>query len=252
VDFAVALARVTGWLLHVDWWSTSSRHEQEISVDRLSPLRVYVGDSQERVFDARGVMPFWEFNQRIIIKVVRKGGFGNGGVYTRFYAESKLASLPLRCQPDESRVTAAMEVIRVNQQYLDTIPVRRPPLMPAHEAARFTFGKCAAFAEALHEQSELPPTAMLAVQFLPEFKMAKQNASGYFHSVVLHPGGMGSDAWGKASLVDIARRFGVAEFRLSRDEHRSVVDNIKRQTPDVYATAFEDATSLINRYIDGS
>ena len=39
VNFAIALARLTGWLLHVDWWAPSSR--EDIPPDQLKPLRVY-------------------------------------------------------------------------------------------------------------------------------------------------------------------------------------------------------------------
>lgn len=247
VDFAVALARATGWLLHVDWWSTSPQHVEDMPVERLSPLRVYVGDSQERIFDVRGVMPFWDFNHRVISRVAREKGFGNGGVYTRFYPESKLAALPLRHQPDETKVTLATDAIRKNQHYLDAIPQRRPPLMPAHDAARFTFGKCAVFAEALRDQTGLRPTALLATQFSPRFR-ASRNENGYFHSVVLHPDGIGEDSWGRSPLAEIATRFGVTEFQLSSDEHRTVIETIRRNTPERYATAFEEATSLIKEY----
>jgi hypothetical protein len=45
VNFAVALARITGWLLHVDWLTPSD--EEDIPESELKPLRVYVGDNRE-------------------------------------------------------------------------------------------------------------------------------------------------------------------------------------------------------------
>ncbi|MFX5756819.1 hypothetical protein ABTE27_22990, partial [Acinetobacter baumannii] len=39
VNFAVALARLTGWLLHVDWWSVSAERREDIPLDQLTPLR---------------------------------------------------------------------------------------------------------------------------------------------------------------------------------------------------------------------
>lgn len=35
VNFAVALARLTGWLIHVDWWSTSTEHKEDIPLGKL-------------------------------------------------------------------------------------------------------------------------------------------------------------------------------------------------------------------------
>lgn len=55
VDFAVALARITGWLLHVDWWTPSMGSSDEVPIERFKPLRVYVADSGDGVFDARGI-----------------------------------------------------------------------------------------------------------------------------------------------------------------------------------------------------
>lgn len=248
VDFAVALSRVTGWLLHVDWWSTSTRRDEGISEEKMTPLRVYVADNSDLVFDARGVMSIFEFNKRITRRIIRENAFGNGGVHTRFYDEAKLASLPLRHQSEEKRVVFSIAEIRAHQRYLDTIPVRRPPLIPAHHAARFSYGSCAVFAEALYKQTGLQPTAILAVRFMPGFEGTRTSETGYFHSVVLHPDGMVEDSWGKAPLTDVARRFGVVEFRTSDDEHRAVVERIKRSSTDLYAARFNEAVSLIREF----
>ena len=42
LNFAVALARETNWLLHVDSWIPNTDPDSEISPDDLHPLRVYV------------------------------------------------------------------------------------------------------------------------------------------------------------------------------------------------------------------
>ena len=70
VNFAVALARITGWLLHVDWWSTTA--DEDISEDGLKPLRVYVADNREGIFDARGVKTLVDFYSGTIIKLAKK------------------------------------------------------------------------------------------------------------------------------------------------------------------------------------
>ena len=245
VNFAVALARVTGWLLHVDWWSTSTEHNEDISLDQLQPLRVYVADNEDRIFDVRGVRSIDEFNERIVKRLAVKIGSGNGGVYTRYYDEAKLSSLPLRSQPDEAKIVRAIIEIQANPHYLAAIPARMPPFIPAHKAASFTYGLCAAFAEAMRELTGLQPVALLAVRFSAMFEGTRRSETGFFHSVVLHPDGMGEDSWGKAALKDIASRFGVIEFRTSSEEHRVVVEKIQQSSADRYEIALTDAKDLI-------
>jgi len=245
VDFAVALARLTGWLLHVDWWATS-RHPRP---DQMHPLRVYVADSGDKVFDVRGVRTIDEFNRRIIRDLGQRAGrtFGPGGVLTRFYAESKLASLPLRSQPHEEKVRLAAEAIQAHPRYLSEVPARSHPNMPAHEAAAFTFGKCGPFAEAMHEVTGLQPVALLAVRSMPNFQTERAE-SGYFHSVVLHPDGKAEDSWGIAPLEDIAARYGVVEFKTSVEEQSLVVNKLRTNTPEIYERAFNHAKELIQQY----
>ena len=246
VNFAVGLSRLTGWLLHVDWWSTSTEPREKISLDQLKPLRVYVGDNRDRIFDVRGIRSIVDFNQNIISKQIgRKYRPGKGGVYTRFYGEVKLPSLPLRNQPDETLVARAIAEIEANPFFLAAIPVRTPPYIPAHKAAEFTWGRCSVFAEAMWELTGLQPVALLAVRFLPLFEGTQRSESGYFHSVVMHPDGMAEDAWGKASLKDIASRFGAIDFKVSGDEHRAVVETLQQNSRDTYKIALKDAIDLI-------
>jgi hypothetical protein len=246
VNFAVALARLTGWLLHVDWWEPSTEQSAAIPDDQLKPLRVYVADNHDLIFDVRGVKSIVDFNVGTIAPLARR--YGTGGVRTRFYDEAALSSLPLRSLPDEGKIAAATEAIKVNTYFLAAIPPRQPPFIPAHKAARFTFGRCAAFAEAMHGLTGLYPTALLAVRFLPKFEGTRRSANGYFHSVVLHPDGLGEDSWGKAPLHEIARRFGVVEFTASSDEHQIVVNNLKSSSADLYEEARQDAMALVQRY----
>lgn len=246
VNFAVALARLTGWLLHVDWWTPSMNQMEDIPIDRLKPLRVYVADNHDLIFDVRGVKSLFDFNEGTLAPLARK--FGNGGVRTRFYDETKLSSLPLGNQPDEAKIARAMEAIKANTYYLAAIPARQPPYIPAHKAALFTYGRCAAFAEAMHELIGLQPTALLAVRFLPQFEGTRRTESGYFHSAVLHPDGMAEDAWGKAPLKEIAKRFGVLEFKTDNDGHHHVVKNLKSNSPDAYAAAHQEAVDVVQRH----
>lgn len=100
----------------------------------------------------------------------------------------------------------------------------------------------------MRELTGLKPTALLAVQFSPQFEGTRRTASGYFHSVVLHPDGLAEDSWGKAPLHEIARRFGVVEFRVSSDEHQIVVNNLKSSSADLYEDARQDAMAVVQRY----
>jgi hypothetical protein len=248
INFAVALARATGWILHVDWWSTSTEHDEDIPIERLSPLRVYVGDNSDRIFDVRGVRSLADFCQHVIVRVIQQRGGGNGCVYTRFYSESALSDLPLRSQPDEGEILRAMNAIQENINFLKDIPVRVQPYIPAHDAANYTFGNCAVFAEALRELTGLEPVAILAMKFSPMFERTKRSEDGYFHSVVLHPDGMAEDVWGKAPLDEIAGRFGVEEFTISSDEYRNVIARHNQSAPDHFAAAINDAKLLIRAH----
>jgi hypothetical protein len=246
VNFAFALARLTGWLLHVDWWTPSTEYSVETPVEQMKPLRVYVADNHDLIFDVRGVKSIVDFNERSIAPLARK--FGSGGVRTRFYDEVGISELPLPFQPNEEKIAQATEAIKGNSYFIAAIPLRQPPCIPAYEAAKFTYGRCAAFAEVMHELTGLPSTALLAVRFLPLYEGTQRATSGYVHSVVLHADGMAEDSWGKASLNEIARRFGVAEFKTSDDEHRIVVNNLKLSSADLYEDARQEAAALVQKY----
>jgi hypothetical protein len=246
VNFAVALARETRWLLHVDWWTPSTNPEQDVPIEKFKPLRVYVADNHDKIFDVRGVRSITDFNNRTIRELASR--FGTGGVRTRFYGEADLSSLPLRVRPEEAKVQLALTNIRANSHYLATIEVRSPTGIPAHLAAPFAYGRCAAFAQALHEETGLESVAMLAIRFASTYEGTSRGATGYIHSVVLHEDGMAEDCWGKASLTEIAGRFGATEFRTSGKEQQAVAETLRRNSPDLYAAALQEARDLIRAY----
>ena len=138
VNFAVALARVTGWLLHVDWWVPSLDPDNNIALENCKPLRVYVADNGTRIFDVRGNRSLGDFIHRTIRPMAVRHGIG--GIRTRYYAERWFAMLPLRCAPDPDKIGAAVNAIEVNTPYLASIPKRPEPCIPAHEAAEYTLG----------------------------------------------------------------------------------------------------------------
>jgi hypothetical protein len=59
---------------------------------------------------------------------------------------------------------------------------------------------------------------------------------------------MGEDAWGKAPLRDIARRFGVEEFTINGDAHRAVVAALQQNSSIAYEIAVRDALELLKTY----
>lgn len=246
VNFAIALARVTGWLLHVDWWVPSTDPDNTVALEHCKPLRVYVADSGTRIFDVRGNRSLDDFNLRTIGPKARR--HGTGGVRTRYYSEAALSSLPLRCAPDPEKIERALEAIAANAAYLASIPQRPARCIPAAEAAEYTFGRCAVFAEAMRELTGLAPVALLATRFDASAAGTRRGEDGYVHSIVLHPDGAAEDSWGRAPVEEIARRFGIAEFRLSSEAHGRVVNNLQRNSPELYGAAFSKARELIQTY----
>ena len=246
VNFAVALARVTNWLLHVDWWVPSMDPNNSVPLEQCKPLRVYVADNGSRIFDVRGSRNIEDFVEKTIrpLAVLH----GTGGVRTRYYSESALESLPLRCSLDKTKIEHAVKAIEANTVFLASISRRQAPCMLASDAAEYTFGRCAAFAEALGEVVGLEPVALMAVRFKPQWQGTERGHDGYVHSLVLLPDGTGEDSWGKAPVQEIAERFGIAEFRLSSDAHRRVVSNLQRNSPERYQAAYEKAKELIHSY----
>ena len=100
----------------------------------------------------------------------------------------------------------------------------------------------------MRELVGLQPTALLAIRFSPQFEGTRRSETGYFHSVVLHPDGMAEDSWGKGSVAEIASRFGVTEFKISREEHQRVVEKVRHSSADLYDSAFKDAVDLIQAH----
>ena len=246
VNFAVALARLTGWLLHVDWWSTNPA--EDTSENEMKPLRVYVADNRDGIFDVRGVKTLVDFYQGTVVRLAKIRGTGYGGVRTRFYHEAMLATLPLRSFPDENKIIRAIEAIKSNPLYLNAIPTKPRSRIPAYDAARYTFGHCVAYAEAMRELIGLQPVAIMGKRFNPLYEGTERSADGYIHSIVLHPDGMGEDAWGIDPIENIAGRFGAIEFEISANVHQEVVKNYYRTSNETYEAELKIARELVARY----
>ncbi|MFN4313279.1 MAG: hypothetical protein ACK4E0_03225 [Chitinophagaceae bacterium] len=242
VNFAVALARITGWLLHVDWWSPTDNKEV---VENMKSLRVYVGTNSNHIYDLKGKYTIATFTNNIIMSIAKKRGEDYGAGVTRYYSEAKLFTLPLRVKPDESRIKAAQEIINAHKSFLEQIQQRLEPNVPADIAAKFTFGKCNPFATALHDLKGYKPVAIIAKEYNKLFALSK---TGYAHSFVFDNNGNALDVWGNDTVENITQRFGIVKYDLDETEHFKVNQKLKSNSPDEYAEIYEEAIAIINEY----
>ncbi len=242
VNFAVALSRITGWLLHVDWWTPTDNKEV---VENMKSLRVYVGNNSNQIYDLRGKQTIATFSNNIVRPIAQKRGDNYGGVATKYYSESKLFTLPLRVRPDEGRIKAAQKIIIANTDFLDKIQKRQAPNVPAHIAADFTYGQCNPFATALSDLKNYKPVSLIAKEYNKLFSLSK---IGYVHSFALDNDGNAIDIWGKDAIENIAQRFGMTKYELDEAEHWKVSQKLKTNSPEKYKEIYEKSVAIINEY----
>lgn len=242
VNFAIALARITGWLLHVDWWTPTDNHE---NVNNMKSLRVYVGDNSNLIIDLDRKYSIATFTNNVIRPLVRKRGENFGGVATKYYSEQNVFKLPLRVKPSEERIKKAEEAIAANKDFLNNIPLRKKPLVPAYIAANFTFGQCAPFAQALSDLLNQKATAMIALEYSDLFGYSKL---GYAHSIIVKSDTIGIDVWGNDEIKNIAARFGIVRYVLDENEHRRVNQKLKMNSPDKYEEIYNKAVDIIKEH----
>lgn len=239
VDFAIALARVTGWLIQVDWFA-SDQDDTEVN---MIPLRVSVGTDQNDIFDFNGKSDLDSFNQKVLQPIAFKRAKGKyGGILTRSYSEEKLNTLPLRVKPDEIEIEKAKETILKSTAFLSLMPTRLNPAIPAHIAAQYSHGHCVVFAQAKKDIFGLPAIAITVSRYTPQFLYSNL---GFCHSVNLHPDGEMEDSWGKQPLINILKRFGILEYTLSEEEHDRGNETLKRNSAEKYKTSYEQISKLL-------
>lgn len=243
VNFAIALSRLTGWILQVEWMAKS---QDEKDPKGLIPLRVYVADNYDQIFDFNGVYSINNFYNEIIFPLVeQRNTFSEGGCACRYYEESKLFSLPLRQKPDKEKIENAIIHIKENTNYLSKIPIRKNPKVPAYQAATFTFGKCNPFSEAIYQTKNIPPVALIAKEFTSLFGHSKP---GYIHSFNQIDKDTGLDIWGIDSIENISKRFGISEYELSSSEHKHINKKLKQNSPVAYECYYQESLSIIKEY----
>jgi hypothetical protein len=128
VNFAIALARITGWLLQVDWLAS---YEDEPVTDMI-PLRVSVGTDQSDIYDFTGKKDLDSYYEIILMPIAAKRANGKqGGIANKFYSEDELFALPLRIKPNKIEILEAQQMILKNIPFLKLIPKRINPQIPA-------------------------------------------------------------------------------------------------------------------------
>ena len=253
LNFAIALERLTGWLLHIDWLHEGTSPDDNIKEDQMFFLRAYVADNGDGIFDVRGITDIKQFAETIIYPIAesvftKNRSLGQVGVATRFYDEEKMKTLRISRKIEEKKIVKAMQTITQNSSFLNTIPVRQKPLIPAYKAATFTYGRCQAYAQALEDIVGIQATALIALEFKPMFAGTSCGQGGYLHSLCLHDDGIGEDSWGMQSVDLIAERFGLVKYRLDVEEHKETIENVRRNTPELYREAYQEAKRLIKEY----
>ena len=144
---------------------------EDISENEMKPLRVYVADNRDGIFDVRGVKTIAEFNQSTIIRLAKKKGLGFGGVRTRFILKQCPATLPLRSLPNEDKISKAVEGYQFTptstlmQFHQNHSHVFLPMMLPDTLSAA-----CVASAEAMCELIGLQPVAIMGKRFAPLMK----------------------------------------------------------------------------------
>lgn len=245
VNFAVALSRLTGWIIQVEWIATSKNEKDKKG---LIPLRVNVADNKNLIFDISGIYTIEDYYNAIVFPLIeQRNTFSNAGCVCRYYAESRLQELPLRFKPDDKKIEKALSLIQTNKRYLSKIPLRNKPQVPANQAAIFTFGKCNPFSEAIYSSMKIKPIALIAKKYT---RLFSDSRLGYVHSFNQIDDKTGLDVWGIDSIENIAKRFGISEFELSSSAHAEVTAKLKNSSPEAYVKYYHEAMEIIDKYFN--
>lgn len=246
--FAVALARRTGWLLHIDFLTTKLPSDPKPAEHEI-PLRVYVADAHLGIFDARGIFSYMDFMPRIMTPLAQRScppGYPAKGIRSQFLSEEKLAEI--LCPADEDRITKIDTILASKPQYLAAIPKRAEPRLPAYEAARFSLGQCRVFAQALGDLTGRTPVDLCVTRFHGWAHGMDRSADGYVHTLIVNGDGTGEDSWGRRPIEEIARSFGAAEWRFDEASHRRNLARMRANSPQLYDEAYADAKGLIHAH----
>lgn len=242
VDFAISLARLTGWMLQVDWLTS----DEDDDVQNMIPLRVYVETNRDLVFDFIGKKSVMAFNKYVIQPIAfqrLRNGFKN--ITTRCYTEEALRDLPLRVRLSNYGIEKATLAILAHPTFLSSIPKRQNPEIPAQEASQFSQGNCVPFAEVMHELTNLPAMGIE----VSKYSDVCGSLLGFCHAVIMHPDGNVEDSWGIQPLSVILERFYIEEYQMSEQIFLDAKARQRRESLDLYNEAYKKASNVLKNRI---
>lgn len=242
VDWAVAFERITGWPVHLVHVAGT-------------PLRAFCEDDGRWVFDVLGMMPPTNHGAEIVGPLVQDREWPESA-YTDGSAKTRLKTA-IACvgaeglgkyglEADEARVSRCEAAIRTNAVYLGLVPERPKPWAAARDIARYSFGGCVVYAEALARLTGLPAVTMTHVRMKPGVEMR----GGGFHDALLHPDGTLEDIWGRYPAERVAARYGILDWEISPEPHAKMVAEALRTRPEAESdieTAISVAEGLRGR-----
>ncbi len=223
VDWAVAFERITGWPVHI------------VHIAKL-PVRAFCEDDGRWVFDVLGMMS--PIRHGDIVSPLVKDREWPEAAFIDGKARTKL-KIGIACvgadhlqdyglKADEPRIAACEVAIRANAAYLGLVPERPKPWAAARDIARYSFGGCVVYAEALSRITGLPAVTMTPLGMTPGVQMR----GGGFHDALLHPDGTLEDIWGRFLAERVAARYGMLDWEISAEPHGRMVAEALRTRPE--------------------
>ncbi|GLS51956.1 hypothetical protein GCM10007886_01380 [Methylobacterium gregans] len=219
LHFAVAIERLRGWPVHATYvGETVVRYQAESSGDQ--------------VFDPRGIFTSERFSNMVVVPLVRlrrdwpSDALQNGQlrIGTKCLGEEGIAEAGLL---DEAAIEQATALLQSNSVYLDLVPERPQPRLPAKTLALYSWSGCAVYAEALSRVTGLPAATMILDGLLDGHDLTGDR----FHAVVVHPDGSVEDVWGRQPAEHVAQRYGMARWHFDPDAHRAMIGEAMRVRP---------------------
>ena len=205
------------------------------------PLRYYVANNSNLIFDFKGIFDVVEFVDYVTYPLLRKINNRNIlNVVTDNISINEIINLG-----NSNEVDDITKVIENNHNYLNEIPKRRHPRVPSSIATKFMFGHCNVFAQTMFELKNYKPIAIIATKYNDCFSNSKL---GYVHSIVVNDIGEYIDIWGIDSLENILKRYEIAEYYLSYEEHIEINQQLKNNSKDIYDVIYKESTDIIKKY----
>lgn len=234
--FAVAIERMRGWPVHATFIG-----------DEV--VRLQAEDASDRIYDPRGIFTTARFGDAVVVPLAHarrdwpRSAFQDNHlrIGTKCVGEEGLAELGIAI--DETRVQDAITRIKANAVYLDLVPTRPHPRLPATALSRYSWSGCVVYAEALSRILGLPAMTMAAVQVAPGHDITGER----IHAVVQHPDGTVEDVWGRQSAEAVARRYAIVRWALDAQAHRDMIEEAFRDRP-AAADDVAEAEALIQQY----